>query len=338
MIEAMEVSTLPCLILLENVIGFELSGIHTETQHASDIETNQQQQSRRGSFQTFRNVLAQRQYSVAHFHLDPTDVGIPNARPRHYTIAFRPGSLHARIKDGSISVQLKALCNLASNDYDNLFTNENLEKAPIIHGPQSLGTKPLPLPCIGDFLDASCKDEPLLRIPEKVWSSSSAWCFDVVTSNDVRSACFTHSYGKFVRGTGSILYTRPLDTDESADSNGEKNGNRKRDRSTAFLASTRFDLKTPEGRHFDAEWSKDIDWEKEMRYLSGTEIARLMGFPVARPAAGTSVDGDMDESYRKFSFPGTTTPKQQWKLLGNSLNVKVAGMMAEIGVKCLLLK
>ena len=333
MIGSMEESTLPCLILLENVVGFELSGTvsgdGTQTQSVHDSEPNQQQQKRHGSFQTWREVLSKREYLVAHFHLDPADLGIPNARPRHYTVAFRPGSLHANIKDDNMSAQLKSLYSPESSYCDDkLFAKEILDKPPIIHGPKSLATPPT-LPCIGDFLDADCKLD--LRIPEKVWSSSSAWCFDVVTPLHHRSACFTHSYGKFVRGTGSILYTGPLET-EIHGSDEIDETNRKSDRATAFLAATRFDLEAPEGRTFDANWSKDIDWKNDMRYLSGTEIARIMGFPVS-----AANDGN-DKSFRKFSLPSTITLKQQWKLLGNSLNVKVAGTVAAIGMKSLFIQ
>lgn len=328
MIGAMEESTLPCLILLENVVGFELSGTEIQTCEESGPD-QQQQQKRRGSFQIWREVLSRRGYRNAHFHLDPNDVGIPNTRPRHYTVAFRPGSLHSKVKDATMSAQLNYVGTLA-----NLFTRETLDKPPIIHGPESLGGTPNTLPRIGEYLDADCKIEPsLLRIPEKVWSSSSAWCFDVITPLHHRSACFTHSYAKFVRGSGSILYTGPLDS-ESNNSDEAVKTNRKRDRATAFLTSTIFNLEAPDGRSFDADWSKDIDWVKEMRYLSGTEIARLMGFPVAGKSASTGDDA-IGKSFREFNFPATVTVKQQWKLLGNSLNVKVAGKVAEIGMTVL---
>lgn len=334
MIGTMEETTLPCLILLENVVGFELSGTASvdETQKTQSTDEREPEK-RTGSFQTFREVLSKRGYRNAHFHLDPTDIGLPNARPRHYTVAFRPGSLHAKIKAATISAELKSMGSLMPNNYANLFSDEILNKPPIIHGPKSLGATPPTLPCIGDFLDHDdCKVESsLLRIPEKVWSSSSAWCFDVVTPSHQRSACFTYSYAKFVRGTGSILYIGPLETKtNTSDEDGNKTS-RKRDRA-AFL-----DLQAPEGRSFDADWSKDVDWENDMRYFSGTEIARLMGFPVSEPAAGKSAptDDSMDKTLRKFSFPSTINVKQQWKLLGNSLNVQVAGKVAEIGIKSL---
>jgi len=320
MISSMEESTLPCLVLLENVVGFETSGIGDN----EEADHQNQQDANRGSFQIWREALRKRKYHVAHFHLDPLSIGLPNARPRHYTVALRPGSLHQSRSFATVSTRLNSL-NLGTTHYEKLFALEVLEKPPTIHDENALSNAPHTLPCIGDFLDAECKLESL-KIPEKIWSSSSAWCFDVVTPLHHRSACFTHSYGKFIRGTGSILYTGSLQAEESSSS-------RKRDRTTAFLT-----LERPEDRVFDAEWSSSIDWERDMRYLSGTEIARLMGFPVSEPAVGMSAAGkDLNgESCRRFSFPDTVNVKQQWKLLGNSLNVKVAATVAEIGIKCLL--
>lgn len=329
MIGSMEESTLPCLVMLENVVGFEMSG---QTQSTfKDDEANRQQRSNHGSFQIWREVLSKREYHVSHFHLDPTDIGIPNARPRHYSVAFRPGSLHAMIKDVTFSTQLKSLCSLESRKYDKLFTKENLDEPPIIHGRKALGCEPPTLPCIGDFLDEECELESL-KIPKNVWSSSSAWCFDVVTKLHHRSACFTHSYGKFIRGTGSIMYTGPLETKSDADD--IYNNNKKPDKTAEFLAATRFDLEAPEKRIFDADWSSGIDWDRHMRYLSGNEIARLLGFPVGMSPS----KNHLGESFRKFSFPSTVSVKQQWKLLGNSLNVKVAGKVAEVCIRCLFMQ
>jgi tRNA (cytosine38-C5)-methyltransferase len=98
----------------------------------------------------------------------------------------------------------------------------------------------------------------------------------------------------------------------------------------------RFRLALPEERSYDESWSNDINWEY-MRYLSGTEIARLMGFPVSEPAAevNQSTPSEDDVEIREFSFPSTCTMKQQWKLLGNSLNVRVAATIAEIGIQAM---
>eukprot|EP00041_Stephanoeca_diplocostata_P025052 m.647718 g.647718 ORF g.647718 m.647718 type:complete len:156 (+) comp22659_c0_seq3:1543-2010(+) len=50
----------------------------------------------------------------------------------------------------------------------------------------------------------------------------------------------------------------------------------------------------------------------QLRYFTEREIGRLMGFP--------------DEG---FAFPATTTLKQQRRVLGNSLNVKVVARLME---------
>ena len=49
--------------------------------------------------------------------------------------------------------------------------------------------------------------------------------------------------------------------------------------------------------------------ELELRYFSPAEISRLLGFPP------------------QFSFPSTVTVEQQYKVLGNSLNVSMVGLL-----------
>ncbi|EJK71953.1 hypothetical protein THAOC_06560, partial [Thalassiosira oceanica] len=118
---------------------------------------------------------------------------------------------------------------------------------------------------------------------------SGAWCFDIVTPEQRRSSCFTHSYGKFIRGTGSILYTGPV---AANDCEGD-----------ALPRAELFELADPKDRAYDESWSKRINWEEDMRYLSGTEIARLFGFPVDCASDGPT-------AMRSFEFPSTCTMKQ----------------------------
>jgi tRNA (cytosine38-C5)-methyltransferase len=56
---------------------------------------------------------------------------------------------------------------------------------------------------------------------------------------------------------------------------------------------------------------------KDLRYFSGREMAQLFGFPDT------------------FDFPPSCTPKQQWKLMGNSINVRVAARVLELGLRLL---
>lgn len=455
---------LPELIFCENVVGFEESlgdfasmpaefdmdekvdGTHRNTEQpsppvkkndsddeGSDTTAKSQCTPIMGSFQKWRTALSKRNYSVGHFHLDPTHVGIPNNRPRYYCVAFRKG--------GKVFGKLKSTFN-ESHDYDsdicnenskvnegnqnenhhaefslnaitddvmerchkNIFCNEELTKPPIVHNEKSLwgnndvdDSALLKLPCLRSFLDADMAQtnpktpaskltakQLSLQIPEKLRTSASSWCFDIVTPCHRRSSCFTHSYGKFIRGTGSILYTGPLSIQEGKDiddggqwcnallgsyllegqNNESKSSNENGSHSTESKdASTidRFQLASPEERSFDAAWSQGIDWDNHMRYLSGTEIARLMGFPVSEPSvldcskrclaesSGEETTKDSDNygadihgsetrvsDGRKFSFPPSCTMKQQWKLLGNSLNVRVAASVVEIGIRSLL--
>jgi len=357
----------------------------TTEENTNDNKNNNVSNTMLGSFQTWRKVLSLRQYQVAHFHLDPTHLGLPNNRPRHYTVAFRPGTLAKRLRIGSdnglAAVSSSSPTTKVVKQYK-LFQREELDKPPIIYNEQSLQQQqqqqhigevtPLAVPCISSILDSKPNVNPqqqqqeLLQIPEKLRKSSSSWCFDIVTPNHRRSACFTHSYGKFIRGTGSILYTGPLEpsllettqatTTTATTSAATVEGGAADEAAPAPApAADRFQLQNPEERTFDATWSEDIDWQNDMRYFSGNEIARLMGFPVAElPAAAALMMEEEDasseqeqeqkqqcpvsvSSHRKFSFPEDVVVKRQWKLLGNSLNVRVAACVAEIGIRSALL-
>ena len=231
-------------------------------------------------------MLKNRSYKVAHFHLNPTQVGIPNDRPRYFGVAIRV--VAAKSSNDSLSRYLNV--------------EENVQSPPRIQtaipelnvvSPDNVSN----LPPISQFLDQdlSSKNRHGLQIPDKLLNSRAAWCFDIVTPEDRRSACFTQSYGKFVRGTGSVLYT---ESDKDAE------------------ACSRFALMPPEEREFNPDWSKGLDLKKNLRYFSGMEVARLMGFDDA-----------------VFSFPTDCTLKQQWKLLGNSLNVQVASAIVELGLR-----
>ncbi len=148
-------------------------------------------------------------------------------------------------------------------------------------------------------------DESLV-VPEKLLKSNSSWCFDIITSSDTRSSCFTSSYGKFVRGTGSVLYFGGEMTEEE---------------------SKLIQLQLPEDRKFDEQWKEKFGpmFYGKLRYFSGIEIARLFGFPVS-----TSNNASF------WSFPPDCSMKQQWRLMGNSLNVRVASKLCEIAVCTIL--
>ncbi|KAG0268097.1 tRNA (cytosine-5-)-methyltransferase [Actinomortierella ambigua] len=110
--------------------------------------------------------------------------------------------------------------------------------------------------------------------------------FDIVKPSTRRSCCFTKGYHHFVESTGSILQMVE-------------------DMDTAAVYEEAMALKgTEEG---DAK-ALTLLRSLQLRYFTEGEIARLMGFPIQ--------DG-------RFSFPEKTTLKQRYRVLGNSINVKV---------------
>ena len=64
------------------------------------------------------------------------------------------------------------------------------------------------------------------------------------------------------------------------------------------------------------------------------EMARLLGFPVAESPASEPEGRTLP--FRTFGFPPECTMKQQWKLMGNSINVHVAALVAELGIRSVI--
>ena len=252
LIRTMKESRMPSLLFLENVVGFESSR----------------------SFQLWVEALEQRQYKFWSFQLTPTQVGLPNDRPRYFCLALRTD----RMMDEASLGSLKAY--------------RNSESSAVLKGIPELGVKfeadvdEMDLPRLSVFLDKST-DSKGLSMPQKSLRGNTGWSLDIVTPLNRRTSCFTSGYGRYNRGTGSVLYD-----DETRE----------------------FQLLEPEKREFDENWSRALDFSK-LRYFSGAEMALLMGF---------SSD---------FSFPTGFTPKQQWKLIGNSLNVRVASKVVELGLR-----
>ncbi|KAF9978489.1 tRNA (cytosine-5-)-methyltransferase [Actinomortierella ambigua] len=115
--------------------------------------------------------------------------------------------------------------------------------------------------------------------------------FDIVKPSMRRSCCFTKGYHHFVESTGSILQMVE-------------------DKDTAAVYDEAMALKgtSEEG---DAK-ALALLRSLQLRYFTENEIAHLMGFPIK--------DG-------RFSFPEKTTLKQRYRVLGNSINVKVVSQL-----------
>jgi tRNA (cytosine38-C5)-methyltransferase len=330
------------LIVLENVVGFESSA----------------------SCAQWRTVLAQRQYSIGQWHVSPTMVGIPNDRPRYYCVAIRnyeqaqpPQQRHpqtplpserqstdvtgTRESDHNHQSLFSSYFQMEIPNLDSTTTSDTI--TPMIHTQlkelavfadndssivaDDAPSQPIIAP-ISTFLDPSSPNEEdnnnnshnnhhpnhdLLRIPSKLLQSNASWCFDIVTPYDQRSSCFTHSYGKYIKGTGSILYDYNFPAPQNT-----KDPLLHTSSSVVLPVPLSLQLQRPDQRIFDSDWAKELDTTR-LRYFSGCELARLFGFPSS------------------FSFPPTCSLKQQWKVMGNSLNVRLSARLVEVGLRVLLL-
>lgn len=329
----------------------------------------------------WRFTLHKRGYIILHFHLNPTQVGLPNDRPRYYCAAVLTNIASCqKIIDSTVSLDQPLKFN-KQMEHGNMMEEEIMSKfvyrvlkmadahyptppiinitVPLCTGQGVASTKNFSvLPALRHFLDSDipplvgcdhCSVNSdklkLLRISPKVLNSTASWCFDVVTENDSRTACFTHSYGKFIRGTGSILFMG-----NSIDSPKDNPLHDIVTNETKYFAGqvdsideerkhcqkrNKFSLLNPKDRMFEEAWAKDIS-SQELRYFSGSEIGRLMGFPID---ADVSANGEiiLNEGHEfVFRFPETCSIRSQWKLLGNSLNVRVAACVAELGLGLLL--
>jgi tRNA (cytosine38-C5)-methyltransferase len=278
LLQQMQHDTRPSLLFLENVVGFEASA---------------------SCRQFIQETLLKSGYQWGHFHLNPTQVGIPNDRPRYFCVAIK--STIRTTKDDRSMNQQQASPLMKRYITSTLPCCNHIEDLGVL-SPEAVNLLEDVHPISHFMEEKGQSDNNDLRIPSKVLESSKAWCFDIVTPANRRSSCFTSAYGKFVRGTGSVLYE-------------DKQGGDKVDAPALIL-------QRPEEREFDPNWANGHveDLSNNLRYFSGTEISKLMGF-----------DSD------KFSFPADVTLKQQWKLLGNSLNVNVAAKVVELGLRLLLL-
>ena len=343
--QSLPASALPSLILLENVIGFE--------------------QSR--SFRTYCHTLTQRQYRLAHFHLQPTQVGLPNDRPRHYTVAIlqgrirppKPQTLNTLPVDRINEKLLRYFTSGSNENGNSSIRNEKSSLTTIHHALPELGISPLEpdnetaslLPPISVFLDENnvnnydddnhsantpALTQSDLEIPPSLWERNAAWCFDIVSPTSRRSACFTSGYGRFVRGTGSILYTGSV----VGHAGGVTSTSTNDQKDTTATPATFLTLLPPEERVFSPDWAQGIQ-RTDVRYFSGMELARLFGFsksfqfPTSSPHQQISLDSGTG---RNHHLSEGVTMKQQWKLMGNSINVRVAARLVELGLQLVSLE
>ncbi|RKO83306.1 S-adenosyl-L-methionine-dependent methyltransferase, partial [Blyttiomyces helicus] len=141
------------------------------------------------------------------------------------------------------------------------------------------------IPPVGDYLEPEV-DADAFRVPDTFVKKRRGFSETVLAKpTDTRTSCFTKAYGHHGLGAGAFVQTRGFDV--------------------SYVGCFKR-MQSPE-------------------FFTPTEIARLHAFPIdgasptpppARPSA---------PARHAFAFPDTLSTVQRWRVLGNSMNVKVVG-------------
>ncbi|XP_078428044.1 DNA methyltransferase-2 isoform X2 [Wolffia australiana] len=167
----------PSILFVENVVGFEKSDTH---EHLIEI-------------------LTKAGFTLQEFILSPVQFGVPYSRPRYFCLAKRrPLCFQNSSIDGQLLTSPSTFLNKNSSV---LATDGSFEFC------QSLG----------NFLQAGVDGTGgVFAVPHHLierWGPA----MDVVFPSSKRCCCFTKSYYRYVKGTGSLLATlQPSDQDEPA--------------------------------------------------------------------------------------------------------------------------
>ena len=130
---------------------------------------------------------------------------------------------------------------------------------------------------------------------------------DAVLPGDRKCNCFTKSYGKFTKGTGSFLVESAFDF-KAWDPLGPEPPKRAREE-----ASVRPSVDAADGDDAGAARARDAEHTRppRTRYFSPREVANIHSFPAT------------------FAFPDRITKAQRFALLGNSLSVACVAPLLE---------
>lgn len=126
---------------------------------------------------------------------------------------------------------------------------------------------------------------------------TAAYCLDIVRPEEYRCACFTKAYGRYLKGSGSVLKfkdsSQTVESNESALSAKEEQKERQ--------------IEEQKEQKEQKEWYKYE--EGCLRLFSPREVSALLGFPPV------------------FSMPEYITARQAYALLGNSVHVGVVSIL-----------
>ncbi|KAJ3113972.1 C-5 cytosine-specific DNA methylase [Physocladia obscura] len=326
-LSAMSSDLQPTHILLENVLGFENSD----------------------TFTILCETLTSNKYTVQSYIINPNQCGIPNSRPRFYLLAkktqvvgdfaiaennnrhnFPPivGMAHALTVGALPSCISEYIDNTANSDAALLVSHRKLWKAgaqfDILrpthmrsccftkgYSQHARGTgSVLCMASDAEILAAAIKfgfnedDDSCVQKATKCRIAQVNWEGGQVASESVLRAM----KWLFVQYFEMKEQFKPLDLN-NLDENANlcavaKNGEKMAKQTKRLSARKRRELDMERGSWPDKMPKCPLD-ALRLRYFSVKEVAWLQGFP------------------EWYSFPETLTQEQGWKLLGNSINVKI---------------
>jgi tRNA (cytosine38-C5)-methyltransferase len=305
----------PTYLALENVVGFEQSP----------------------SCKNVLETLESLGYEFMQFALSPTQFGVPNERPRYYLLAVRNGSFEYSDKgqyrdidsssnryqfDGNDSNDIdignddsddkqkngegddnisNGIDNGSNNDDNNVndTDNSNVSSSRRIYTsiPGQLSMPAVPL---SSYISQSLSLPEIenLLVPEKLLEKNASWCMDIVTAKDKTTSCFTKSYSKYFKGTGSVLLiSDPSLSVPNRDPSLLSSVDRIEDSAkiievsskSSAVATTVIDMNNPDNltaeafqmspakRKFNMDWKDELQGNK-LRFFSPDELIRLFGF------------------------------------------------------------
>lgn len=297
---------LPDEIFLENVPGFE-------TSKSRILLINQLKSI------GFNQILE--------FILSPIQIGISSDRKRYYLSASRLESsikiIPEEIKNNDdidyslddIITDLNKFNSILANNNKPLIPDSILqfngnEKIMIDGNCGSIGRRVdnsvLNTPDLNVYLDKDI-DHSYCLIPEEYILKRQRFLFDITTPFSKLVSCFTKAYGSsHIKGSGSMLIDNP---NEIKELDIILNGNKDLDKT--YLISV---------------------VNSKPRFFSPIEVARLHGFPIDNKEAEIhqhldTILGTPSLAQVSFQFPVHLNNQQRWKILGNSLNVRIVAFL-----------
>ena len=168
----------PKYLALENVIGFEESPTCV----------------------TLLDTLESTGYNFMQFDLTPSQFGVPNERPRFYLLAV----LNGEFSDSDVS---DSALNLGAVSVDAIADGVTVGRVDRTVRKCIPGVAPRNPIALSAYLNDSLSPSELgdLIMTEKDLEKNASWCLDIVSPMDNYTSCFTKSYSKYFKGTGSVL-------------------------------------------------------------------------------------------------------------------------------------